>query len=79
MSDNADKSKKSDHGHADDHEHAPEPFVPEDSLYDWALVGLSVVTAVGIVGLMGIWMLLPLPEVEGSPNTPTVEGGVAKP
>jgi len=82
MSDNADKAKKNDHGHGDashDDHVAAEPFVPEDSLYDWALVGLSVVAAVGIVGLMGIWMLLPLPEVEGSANTPTVEGGISKP
>ena len=84
MSDNADKSKTSDpaHGHAGashgDHADS-EPFVPEDSLYDWALVGLSVIAAVGIVGLIGIWMLAPLPEVEGSANTPAVEGGVSKP
>jgi len=81
MSDNKDKSKKGEHGHSsasdDDHEKS-EPFVPEDSFYDWALVGLSVVAAVGIVGTMGIWMVLPLPNLEGSP-TPTVEGGIAKP
>jgi len=82
MSDDPEKAKKHDHGHGDlDHDvhEGAEPFVPEDSLYDWALVGLSVVAAIGIVGLMGIWMLLPLPEVESSANTPTVEGGVSKP
>jgi hypothetical protein len=85
MSDNAGKSKKADggHGHSDnghdDHDNLDQPFVPEDSLHDWALVALAVLTAVGMVGLMGIWMLLPLPEVEGSPNTPTVEGAVSKP
>jgi hypothetical protein len=85
MAENAGKSKKGEaggHGHSDsshdEHDQHAEPFVPEDSLHDWALVGLAVLTAVGMVGLMGIWMLLPLPEVEGSPNIPTVEGGISK-
>jgi hypothetical protein len=81
MSEDKNKTKKSDKGgHADSHAHASdhgeEEFVPVNSFYDIALSGLVLITALGIVGMIGIWSYLPLPELE---EAPVIEGGTAKP
>jgi hypothetical protein len=81
MSEDKNKKKKGNkgghgdtHGHASDHQE--EEFVPVNSFYDLALSGLALITALGIVGMIGIWSFLPLPELE---ETPVIEGGASKP
>jgi len=39
-----------------------ESFVSEDSLYDAALSGLAILSAIGLVILMTFWVSLPLPD-----------------
>ena len=49
------------HGH-DDHHVAAGDIIPESSMQDMLLKLVTLVAAVGLIGMFGWWWTLPLPE-----------------
>lgn len=51
------------HGHDDSHGHAPAgDVIAESSMQDMLLKLVTLVAAVGLIGMFGWWWTLPLPE-----------------